>query len=101
MVNLVKQTSTQADTLNRFKQSFNKLSGKQVDSQTFEKIDKFRAFISESQKQLLRYRTICEKAMTNKVEYDNSKTKLFQAMADMEDFIAGDLGDGKYSARSE
>ena len=48
MVNLVKQTSTQADTLNRFKQSFNKLSGKQVDSQTFEKIDKFRAFISES-----------------------------------------------------
>ena len=39
--------------------------------------------------------------MTNKVEYDNAKTKLFQAMADMEDFIAGDLGDGKYSARSE
>ena len=48
MSNLVKQTSTQADTLSRFKQGFNQLSGKQVDSSTFLKIDKFRAFIAES-----------------------------------------------------
>ena len=44
--------------------------------------------------------------MTNKVEYDNNKVKLFQAMADMEDFIAGDLigadsGDSRYRMRSE
>ena len=32
MNNLVKQTATQADTLNRFKQCYNQLSGKQVDS---------------------------------------------------------------------
>lgn len=75
--NLVKQTSTQADTLNRFKQSFNQLSGKQVDSQTFEKIEKFKNFITESSKQLQRFRSICEKAMTNKVELDNNKVKLF------------------------
>ena len=55
----------------------------------------------ESQKHLLRFRSISEKAMTNKVEYDNSKVKLFQAMADMEDFIAADLGDNRFNMRSE
>ena len=39
--------------------------------------------------------------MTNKVEYDNSTVKLFQAMADMEDFIAADLGDNRVRMRSE
>ena len=44
--------------------------------------------------------------MTNKVEYDNNKVKLFEAMADMEDFIAADLisantGDSRYRMRSE
>lgn len=99
--NLVKQTSTQADTLNRFKQGFNTLSGKQVDSQTFLKIDKFRTFIAESQKHLLRFRSLVEKAMTNKVEYDNNKVKLFQAMTDLEEFIATELGDNRYVMRSE
>ena len=39
--------------------------------------------------------------MTNKVEYDNSKVKLFEFMADMEDFIAADIGDNRYRMRSE
>ena len=41
--------------------------------------------------------------MTNKVEYDNSKIKLFQTMADMEDFMAAELEDdsSRYKARSE
>ena len=101
MTNLVKQTSTQADTLNRFKQSFNQLSGKQVDSQIFEKIERFRTFMNESQKHLYRLKSVVEKGMTNKVDYDNQKVKLFQEMAAMEDFIAGDLGDNRYRMRSE
>lgn len=47
MQNLVKQTSTPADTLNRFKQAFNKLSGKSVDEDIFQMIAKFRTFIGE------------------------------------------------------
>eukprot|EP00354_Favella_ehrenbergii_P008622 CAMPEP_0170475414 /NCGR_PEP_ID=MMETSP0123-20130129/17067_1 /TAXON_ID=182087 /ORGANISM="Favella ehrenbergii, Strain Fehren 1" /LENGTH=39 /DNA_ID= /DNA_START= /DNA_END= /DNA_ORIENTATION= len=39
--------------------------------------------------------------MTNKVEYDNNKVKLFQSMADLEEFIAADLADNRYSNRSE
>ena len=39
--------------------------------------------------------------MTNKVEYDNSKVKLFQSLADMEDFIASDIGENRYKTRSE
>ena len=39
--------------------------------------------------------------MTNKVEYDNSKVKLFQFMADMEDFMAVEIGDNRYSRRAE
>ena len=35
---------------------------------------------------------IIEKAMTNKVEYDQSKIRLFNAMADIEEFIGNDLG---------
>ena len=72
-----------------------------MDSQTFSKIDKFRIYILDSQKHLLRFRSIVEKAMTNKVEYDNSAVKLFEAMADMEDFIATDLGDNRVRMRSE
>lgn len=39
--------------------------------------------------------------MTNKVEYDNNKVKLFQAMTDLEEFIATELGDNRYVMRSE
>lgn len=39
--------------------------------------------------------------MTNKVDLDNTKCKLFEAMADMEDFIASDLEDNRYRLRSE
>ena len=39
--------------------------------------------------------------MTNKVDYDNSKVKLFEAMADMEDFISTELGDNRYLLMSE
>ena len=77
------------------------MSGKQVDSQTFLKIDKFRTFIAESQKHLQRFRSLVEKAMTNKVEYDNNKVKLFEVMTDLEEFIATELGDNRYVMRSE
>ena len=89
---LVKTSNTQADILNRFKQGFNSLSGKTVDSQTFEKIDRFKNFLTEQHKHLVRSKMIIEKAMTNKVEYDQSKIRLFNALADIEDFIASDLG---------
>ena len=39
--------------------------------------------------------------MTNKVEYDNNKVKLFEAMANMEEFMTSDLNDNRYSMRSE
>lgn len=39
--------------------------------------------------------------MTNKVEYDNCKVKLFECMADMEDFMANDISDNRYKMRSE
>ena len=67
---LVQTSNTQADILNRFKQGFNNLSGKTVDSQTFDKIDRFKAFLTEQQKHLIRSKVTVEKAMTNKVDYD-------------------------------
>ena len=39
-------------------------------------------------KHLTGFKSIVEKAMTNKVEIDNSKMKLFESMADLEDMIA-------------
>ena len=45
-----------------------------------DKIMKFKSFIDETTKQLLRFRSIVERAMTNKVDYDNSKVKLYEAM---------------------
>ena len=99
--NYVEQTSTQADNLNRFKQSFNQLSGRQVDSQVLQKIEKFRVFITQMNKHLTGFKSIVEKAMTNKVEIDNSKMKLFESMADLEDMIAQDLGENQFRMRSE
>ena len=42
-----------------------------------------------------------EKALTNKVEYDNAKVKCFEAMADLEELIASDLNVNKYKMRAE
>lgn len=39
--------------------------------------------------------------MTNKVDYDHSKVRLFNAMADIEEFIASDLGQAHFSMRAE
>ena len=97
--NLVKQTTTQADTLNRFKQAFNKLSGKTVDTPLFEKIDNFKVFITETHKFLSKCKQAIERAMNNKADYDNSKLKLFEQMADLEELLAQDLGENTF--RSE
>ena len=40
-------TSTGGDALNRFKQCFNQLSGKEIDQTIFEKIEKFKFFLVE------------------------------------------------------
>jgi hypothetical protein len=37
-----------------------------------------------------------ERAMTNKVEQDNSKSKLMQMLTSLEDFMASDLNAGNY-----
>ena len=39
--------------------------------------------------------------MTNKVEFDNNKRKLFESMADLEDMIAQNLGDNRFRMISE
>lgn len=95
------QTAAQADTLNRFKQAFNLLSGREVNQQTFEQIDKFKAFLAEAQKMLLKLKTCGEKAMTNKVESDNSRTKLMQSLGQLEDFLAQDLNQSHYKLRAQ
>ena len=97
----MKTSNTQADILNRFKQGFNNLSGKTVDSQTFEKIDRFKSFLTEQQKHLIRSKITVEKAMTNKVEYDTQKVRLLSGMADLEEFIANDLMQSNFTMRSE
>ena len=98
---LVKTSNTQADILNRFKQGFNNLSGKTVDSQTFDKIDRFKAFLTEQQKHLIRSKVTVEKAMTNKVDYDTQKVRLLNGMADLEEFIANDLMQSNFTMRAE
>ena len=98
---LVQTSNTQADILNRFKQGFNNLSGKTVDSQTFDKIDRFKAFLTEQQKHLIRSKITVEKAMTNKVDYDTQKVRLLNGMADLEEFIANDLMQSNFTMRAE
>ena len=98
---LVQTSNTQADILNRFKQGFNNLSGKTVDSQTFDKIDRFKAFLTEQQKHLIRSKVTVEKAMTNKVDYDTQKVRLLNGMADLEEFIANDLMQSSFTMRAE
>jgi hypothetical protein len=70
------QTSTFGDTLNRFKQCFNLLSGKEVDTSVFESIEKFKSFLSEYNKLLNKLKSLIERNMANKVEHDNTKVKL-------------------------
>ena len=49
----------------------------------------------------MRSKMIIEKAMTNKVDYDQSKVRLFNAMVDIEDLIANDLGQAQFTMRAE
>jgi len=70
------QTSSHGDTLNRFKQSFNMLSGKEVDQLTFDVIDKFKSFLNENNKTLTKLKSIVERQMSVKVECDNNKIKV-------------------------
>ena len=39
--------------------------------------------------------------MTNKVDYDNAKSKLFSAMGDIENFLTSEVGDNRFIMRSE
>ena len=87
---LVKLTTTSGDALNRFKQCFNQLSGKEIDQTTFEKIEKFKGFLVEQNKLIMRFKSIVEKALTKKVEFDNAKTKCFEALADLEELLSSE-----------
>ena len=91
---LVKERSSQADALNRFKQSFNKLSGKEVNVAVFAKIEKFQTFVVEMHKFMLRFKQVVEKAMTNKVELDNAKMKCLFTLADIEELISSEIPGG-------
>jgi len=81
------------DTLNRFKQSFITLSGKEVNQSTNDKVDRFRAFINEKYKLALRFKQIIEQSMTNKVAFDNRRVKFLEKMADIEVFLAKEIRD--------
>ena len=49
----------------------------------------------------MRFKSVVEKALTNKVEFDNAKTKCFEALADMEELISSELNINKYKMRAE
>ena len=85
------QTSSYGDTLNRFKQSFNTLSGKEVDQITFDLIERFKGFLADNNKTLLKLKSVIEKQMANKVECDNNKIKVMQALGNLEQFLAEEL----------
>lgn len=101
LAKLLKLTTSSGDALNRFKQCFNSLSGREIDQNTFEKIERFKAFLVEQNKNVLRFKSVVEKALTNKVEFDNAKTKCFEALADMEELISSELNINKYKMRAE
>ena len=50
---------------------------------------------------LVKLKSTIEKAMTNKVESDNSRTKLMQAIGNVEEFMALDLNMPVYKNRSQ
>ena len=64
---------------------------KEVNQQTFEHIERFKSFLNEAHKMLLKLKSIVEKSMTNKVESDNSRIKLMNMLTNLEDFMATDL----------
>ena len=49
----------------------------------------------------MRFRSIVEKALTNKFEADNAKKKYFEALADLEELIFSELNINKYKMRAE
>ena len=49
----------------------------------------------------MRFRSIVEKAFTNKVLADNAKTKCFEALVDLEELISSELNINKYKMRAE
>jgi predicted CopG family antitoxin len=95
------QTATQTDTLNRFKQAFNQLSGKEVNQHTFDQIEKFKKFLDDAYKMLQKLKSSVERAMTNKVESDNQRSKLLQSLTQVEDFLATDLGNTQLKTRAQ
>lgn len=101
LTSLIKTCTSQSDALNRFKMCFNELSGKEVDQAIFEKVAKFKNFLNDQFKLLSRFKSVVERAMTNKVEYDNAKVKTLECMGDLEEFIACELGLNKYKVRAE
>ena len=50
---------------------------------------------------MLRFKSVVEKALTNKVEADNAKTKCFEALADLEELLSSELNINKYKMRAE
>lgn len=50
---------------------------------------------------LLKLKSIVEKGMTNKVESDNSRSKLMQSLGNLEDFMTSELNQNSYKLRSK
>lgn len=50
---------------------------------------------------LTKLKSVIEKAMTNKVESDNSRVKFMQMLSGLEDFMASDLNQTNYKMRSD
>ena len=98
--NLTKQSCSTSDTLNRFKQSFIKLSGREVDQNTHNQLSKWRDDIKEQQKLLLNSRAVIESAMTQKVKYDSAQRKLFDELGDIEEFMAQEVMKSAYVGRA-
>ena len=72
-----------------------------MNQHTFDQIEKFKKFLDDAHKMLLKLKSSVEKAMTNKVESDNQRSKLLQALTQVEDFMATDLGNTQYKTRAQ
>lgn len=95
------QTTTLGDTLNRFKQCFNLLSGKEVDQVTFDMIDRFKGFLVDNHKTLIKLKSLVEKQMTVKVENENNKIKVMQALGNLEQFLTAELNTPAFRMRAD
>ncbi len=95
------QTSALGDTLNRFKQSFNMLSGKEVDQITFDVIEKFKSFLNENNKTLIKLKSVVERQMSVKVECDNNKIKVMQALGNLEQMLTAELNTPAFRMRAD